>query len=390
MGLTPHFTVLSVDSVLLRRREGSNNVLCAAIPDIVLSRSTLQLTGLQILEVALKHVHKKAASSSDWLKAGKDRWTINLPGGGSYSIFSSIDLWLLLHLDTLFPPQPYLRPEDVNKLEWSDTPAKVHIASARLDLYDSLAQAEHDGAAGPKPDPELLRLFLWSKDHGVCTRAFNWCLVLVPIGQSDRPGDANSTRMFIPETMGYEWVAHFTHVLCKGEHWESAASWDFLKSGLVPKWIMLPSSWRHDFASALLFTVVQPPEMDGLPAYQCLAKSLEYYELQEFLPFLATLLELKKCSLPWDSITSFENWLAKLSESRENLNAHAQMEGILATRKQQVVKEIHQFFAELPMASEWLEENLELLAELPMADEWAEEILGFLAELPMAGESMNE
>ncbi len=30
-------------------------------------------------------------------------------------------------------------------LEWSDTTVHEHIASARLDLYDSLAKAEHEG-----------------------------------------------------------------------------------------------------------------------------------------------------------------------------------------------------------------------------------------------------
>ncbi len=131
---------------------------------------------------------------------------------------------------------------------------------------------------------------------------------------------------------------------------------------------------------------------DGLPAYQCLAKYYEFvspYEIQEFLPFLATLLELTKSSLTWDSIISLENWLARLPKLLDNQDAHSQMESKKATRKHQLVEEILALFAELPMASEWLEENPELFAELPMADEWAEEILGFFAELPMAGEQMD-
>ncbi len=368
-------------------------VLFDVIETTISEHSTLQRYGLQILEIALKHVHKRAAFSSDWLKKGRYGLKITLPDDRTHFFHSRIDHWILLHLDTLFPPQPYLPPEDVKKLEWSDTPEKVHIASARLDLYDSLAKAEHEGAKGPKPDPELLRVFLWSKNHSVCRRAFRWCLDQVPISQSDTPGDVSSTRMFIPKTMGYEWVAHSVHALCKGEYWECAASWGLLIPRLIPKWTTLPSSWRHDFASALMFTVVQPLDMDGLPAYQCLAKSHEYLSFdkkQAFLPFLATLLELIKSTLTWDSIISLENWLSQLPEYLENQDAHTQMEGILATRKQQFAQEILGFFAELPMASEWVEEKLELFAELPMADEWTEEILGFFEELPMAGEWVDE
>ena len=315
--------------------------------------------------------------------------TITLPGDRTRTLYTTTGHWIRLHLDTLFPPQPYLLPEDVKKLEWSGTPVEVHIASARLDLYDSLEKT----AKMPKPDPELLKMFLWSKNHRVCRRAFGWCLDLIPIHQSDAPGEANSTKIFIPETMGYEWVLHSVHVLCIGVYLEIAGSWGFLIPRLTPKWGMLSSSWRHDFASALLFTVVQPLDTDGLPAYQCLAESHKYLPLdwqQAFLPFLATLLELIESSLTWDSIISLENWLAKLPERLENQDAHTQMEVILVTRKQQLVTENLGIFAELPMASEWVEENLELFAELPMADEWADEILGILAELPMAGGWMDE
>ena len=192
------------------------DVICAVIQNTISEDSTLKLPGLQILEMALKQVHKRAASSPGWLKAKKSHLEITLPGGHTRYAHAWIDPWILLHLDTLYPPQPYLPPEDM-KLEWSDTPAQVHIARARLDLYDSLGKAEHEGAKVPKQDPELLRIFLWSRDHRVCSRAFAWCLDLVPISQSDTPGDANSTRMFIPETLGYEWVAHAVHVICKGE-----------------------------------------------------------------------------------------------------------------------------------------------------------------------------
>jgi len=227
----------------------------------------------------------------------------------------------------------------------------VHIAKARLALYDTLANAEHEGANGPKVDPELLRVFLWSKDRGVCTHALKWCLNLVPINQSGTPGGANRTKVFIPEAMGYEWAEHFIHVLCKGHYWERVPSWGFLISSLVPKWTVLPSSWCCDFASALLFSIVQPLGMHGLPAYQCLAEALEQMSLDErqaFLPFLANLLKRVKSKLTWVSLTSLENWLAQLPERLENPDAHSKIRDILATRKPQLTLEF--FATELPMA----------------------------------------
>ena len=367
--------------------------LFMVITRTISGHSTLPFSGLRVLEIALKHVHKLAASSSDWFKAVGDFWMITLPGHPSRRALMSIDHWVLLHLDTLFPSQPYLPPEDVKKLEWSDTPEKVHIASARLDLYDSLAKAGHEGAKGPTPDPELLRMFLWSENHGVCRRAFNWCLDLVHICQSGTPGNANSTGMFIPEAMGHEWVVHFIQVLCQGENRMRFGSWDLLTSRLFPKWAMLPSSWCHDFASALLVTAVQSPDAAGLLAYQFLADHHVYVSRdrqQLFLPFLATLLAVVKSSLTWDAIIPLENWLARLPERLENQDAHAQMEDILATRRQQLQEENLCLFVELPMAREWLEEILEFFAELPMADEWMEEILRLFAELPMASEWMDE
>ena len=367
--------------------------LGVVIKNTINEYSTLQLSGLRILEMALKYLHKRAAPSSNWLKTTQKYFEITISGHPGHFGYFWADHWILLHLDTLLPPQPYLPPEDVRMLEWSDTPAKVHIARARLDLYDSLAKAEHEGPKGLMPDPALLSVFLWSKDNDVCTRAFRWCLDLVAIYPSGTPGDANSTRMFAPETMGYEWVSHFIHLICKGDSWEKRSSWRLLILSLVPKWSMLPFAWRHDFASALLFTVVHPPGMDGLPAYQCLAassRSMFFCEPQPFLPFLATILDLVKSSLTWHSVNSLETWLAQLPENLENQDAHTQMEGILAIRKQQLLEENLGFFAELPMADEWQEEALELFRELPMTDEWMEDILSFFAELPMAGEWMDE
>ena len=318
---------------------------------IITNHSELQLSGLHVLEFALRHGHNTKSLSSDWL----DRLT----SGSIYMKFGSqwflqdknLDHWLLLHLDTLLTPKSYLLPEEVGMLEWSDTPAKVHIAEARLDLYDSSAAAGHEAGNVPKPDPGLLRMFLWSKDHWVCRRAFKWSLDLLPISHSGTPGDANSTSMFIPEAMGYEWVEHFIRVLCKGSYWVRDLSWKFLISHLVPKWTMLPSSWCRDFASALLFTIVQPLDTYGLPAYQCLAEVLIYVRLdarEAFLPFLATLLSLAKSSLTWVSLTSLENWFADLPEELENQDARTKIQDILATRKPQLTLEL--FETELPMA----------------------------------------
>ena len=341
--------------------------------------STLQLSGLYILEIALMHVDKTAGRSPDWLKAMPYGLEMTLPGDRTRSAFIQIDHWILLHLGTLFYPRSYLPQEDVEKLEWSDTPEIVRIARARLNLYDSGANTEHERDKVPKPDPKLLREFLRSNDHGVCTRAFNWCLDLVTTsltgahqgeaeeavvaeemetrevqGQGDyRPrksrtqkakanaksgpsGGANNAMMFIPENMGREWITQFIHVLCHSEHARRAVSWECLISHLDPKWAMLPASWCHEFASAFLFTVVNSVDTPGLPAYQFLAEShalIPPDQLQAFLPFLATLLKLVESSLTLDSIISLENWLAKLPPRLENQNAHTQMKGILVTKK---------------------------------------------------------
>ena len=177
--------------------------------------STLQLSGLHIMEIAVKHVHKTISVSSDWLKKGSIWLRVIAPGEQRPHPNIRVDPWVRLHLDTLLGTQHYLPPEEAQWLKWSETAEKVHIAKAHLDFYDSLAKAEHEGANVVKPDPVLLRVFLWSKDHEVCTRTFKWCLDLASISQPTTSGDVNSTPMFIPGTMGYEWVEHFVHVLCK-------------------------------------------------------------------------------------------------------------------------------------------------------------------------------
>src|SRR5258706_6314815 len=270
------------------------------IQNTLTEHSTLRLFGLCILEIAVKHVASRSSNRLEmrpfWLNAIN---YLRLTRVG-------VDHWVLLHLDTVLAAQRYIFPEEVKELKWSDTPEKVHIAKARLDLYDSLAREDH-GAEGPKPDPELLRLFLWSQDITACTQPFKWCLGLVPISQHPgTPGDGYSTGMFILETMGYEWVEHFVHVISKDGYRSHLISWRFLKSHLVPKWDMLPSSWCCDFASIFLFSIEHPLDMYGFLAYQSLAESINlmpFDERRAYLLFLATMLQLIKSSLTWAKLT---------------------------------------------------------------------------------------
>ena len=335
--------------------------LLAALYDVILNtiggHSPLQLSDLHILEIAVKHVHKTATHPSDWLERGPFGLIVNNTPRRSVM---GVDHWVWLHLETILAPKHYLLPEEVKNLNWSDSPEKVHIAKARLDLYDSLANADHEVAHRSKPDPELLRVFLWSKDSKVCSRAFRWSLQLVPISQQHGTlRDGDNTGMFVPETMGYEWVEHFVHVLCQGGLLGHLMSWELLESHLVPKWDMLPSSWCCDFASSFLFSIGHPLDIHGLPAYQSLAKSISFMQHeveQEYLPFLANMLQLVQSSLTWARLTSLESWLASIPESLNSQDAHTRMDCILATRKQELVEETLGCFAELPMADLWMDE----------------------------------
>jgi len=339
------------------------------IRGILYEFSPLQLSGLRILEIAVKHLHKTAAPSLDWLKRPQLSHYVFSPDPTTPRVPHRVDDWILLHLNTLIASKPSLRLEKVEKLEWSDTPEKVYIANARLDLYDSLADIGHEADKVSKPDPGLLKVFLWSKDHGVSTRAFKWCLDLFPIVESSTPGDVNSTTMFIPETMGCMWVEHFIQVLF-GDCYSWYSSWRLIISDLVPKWTVLPLSWCCDFASVLIFNIALFPNMHSPPDSFFYDARMSPDECQAFLSFLATLLELIKSRLTWASLTSLENWLAELSEGLENQGAYTQIQHSLATMKQQLVDETLGFFTELPMVNEWLEESLEFFAELPMAGEW--------------------
>ena len=326
---------------------------------------TPRLTDLHIMEIAVKYVHKTASLSSDWLEKETAGLRIIVPGEKYRRSVVKVENWVLLHLDTLLATQLYLPAETVKSLTWSDTPEKVHIAKARLDLYDNSAEAGREGAIGPKPDPELLRVFLWSEDRLVCTRTFKWCLDLASISQPALHGDTSSTPMFIPGMMGYQWTEHFVHVLCQRNYW--TGSWDFLFSHLVPKWTTLPSSWCRDFASALLFSTVETPDPHGLPAYQYFTQThkrvfgessdrMDNFWRKEFLPFFATLLESVKSSLTWTSLTSLEDWWAQALDERMNRDTPTQMEQILATTRQQLVEGTVGLFQELPFVGSWVDE----------------------------------
>ena len=329
--------------------------------------STLQLRGLHIMEIAVKYVRKTISLSSDWLEKRGTLLRLIVPGEQHRHRYIWVDCWVLLHLDTLLATQHYISPEEVQWLKWSETAENVHIAKARLDFYDSSAKAGHEEANAVKPDPELLRVFLWSKDYEVCTRTFKWHLDLVSISQPTISGDVNSTLMFIPGTMGHEWVEHFVHVLCKGNPPERVRSWDFLTSNLVPNWAMLPSSWHCDFASALLFSIVQPPNTHGLPAFQCFAQVFDEYFidspqtvkdiwLKQFIPFLSSLLGLITSSLTSARLTSLENWWSQTPDKYKDQENHTQMEQILVITKQQLAEMTLGFFQELPMAGSWMDE----------------------------------
>ena len=345
------YSFMAVSQKPLDQRRYPTAALYDVIEKAISDHATLQLSGLHILEIAVKHVHKTASPPSNWLTKLPFGLQVVGPVPHVRIPLVHVDPWILLHLDTLLAPETYLYSEDVKELNWTETPERVHIASARLALYDSLARAEREGAKGPQPDPELLRVFLWSKNHSVCTRAFKWCLELAPICRPGSPGAADSNRTFIPETMEYGWIEHFVNVLCPDAH--GTPSWEFLKSHLVPKWAMLPSSWCWDFASAFMFPPEHPLGVHRPPPYQLLAKSIELtqvHELSKYLSFLSTILEPIQTKLTLTRLTSLENWLANVPERDENRDAHTQIGNILSARKQQLAKDAPVFLEGLPAA----------------------------------------
>ena len=323
-----------------------------------------RLSALHLLDISAKHLCATASSSSILFKFGYLELTCTLPSGAiTHNAHEPFDPWILFHLDTLFPKSSVLHLEELEKLEWADTPEQVHIAKARLALYDSLKREEYIETKQLSPGSQVLKLFLWSTNYAVCTGAFKMCLNLVAMGRPTADGDAHHAEVLNPETMKYEWIEHLIQVLFGHPDDGDVRSWEFLAEHLIPKWTMLPSSWCSGFAFAFLFSNVPPNSVHELPAYQCLAEALrggirhrQIDQLQWFLLFLANLLELVKLRFTWDQLVSFENWLAHLPEILGNHDAHAQMENILATRRQQLVGETLRFFAELPMVHSGTEE----------------------------------
>ena len=326
--------------------------------------SELRLPALHLLEFSVKHLRAMPSSSSIFFTGDAGAglylsWT-DADGPNLRSSFQTLNPWTLLHLDTLLSPSSLLHQRAFKQLEWDGTPEQVHIAVARLALYDSSQGEEHKE---PEPDPHLLRLFLRSKDYAVCTGAFKCCLNLATISQLSSTGDIPSARMFIPETMGSHWVEHLIQVICSASEYGLAGSWEFLVEHLIPKWAGLSPSWCHDFALVFLFSTVHLPDMDELPARQLFAEALsnqagERKMYQAFLSFLEDMLELTKSSLGRNQLTTLEMWLAQLPGPLEKEEWAMKLGNLLAAIKQHIVDETLGFFAELPMAhSEWMNDQ---------------------------------
>ena len=316
--------------------------------------SKLRLSALHLLDFSVRQLCIIAPSSPNLRRSStSDLIMLTTPDGvGNYSADGPFNPWILLHLDTLFPHSSLLHASELEQLEWADTPGQVHIAKARLACYDSLQEDEHQETEQLRPEPHLLRLFLWSTNYSVCTSAFKWCLSLATIEQPSSSEDILGTGMFIPEMMGWQWVEHLGHVLCGDS--DIFRSWKFLAEYLAPKWAMLPPSWCSDFAFVFLFSNVHLPYMHEQPAYQFLAQALTYQACEEqfkqtFLPFLGAMLELIKHHLNWNQLTFLETWLAQLPDDLKNQDAYFKLEIILATQRQQIEEETLDLFAELPM-----------------------------------------
>ena len=83
------------------------------IGETITEQSKLQLSGLHIMGIAVKHAHKTASTSSVWLRKQGSRLLITLPSRNFVKWLGEIDHWVLLHLDTLLAPKSYLLPEEV-------------------------------------------------------------------------------------------------------------------------------------------------------------------------------------------------------------------------------------------------------------------------------------
>ena len=325
--------------------------------------SETKLSVLHLFDICAKHLCAMASSSSNLFPRdrgnGHFKWTT--PSGHiTHVVRPRFDDWVLLHLDTLFSPDSIIKNYELMRLQWADTTEQVHIAKARLALYDS---SQGEGAKQLKqlkrlkPDPHLLKMFLWSKDYDVCTGAFKWCLHLATISHPSTPGDVGIAGVFIPGAMGHQWVEHLMRVLCGVFEHEMVSSWEFLDKHLAPIWAVLPPSWCCDFALVFLFSDVCLRDQKNQSAYKCFTTALtdqaskdrNTHAYQGFLHFLETVLELVKHRLNWDQLTSLETWLAWLSDLLQTREVHLKLETILATRKQHILDETLGYFAELPM-----------------------------------------
>ena len=311
----------------------------------------MRLSALYLLDFSVAYLYGRSSPPSILLTMHKDgnlRLKRTDTNGSTIKYASGpFNPWILLYLDTLFSPNSFLHPE---QLEWTGTPEQVYIAMARLDLYDSLQEEENKDTRQLKLEPDLLMLVLMSKDYVVCTHAFKCCLNLA--SQPSSSGDIQSAGTFIPGTMGHQWIEHLISVLCGTSQHRPSRSWEFLTEHLIPKWAILPPAWCYDFASAFLFLNVHTVDESELPTYKWFAGSLRDEEQisQAFLPFLGTMLELIKHSLTWGQLDSVNTWLAQLPEILENQDAHVELHNILATRKKDIVDETLNCFAELPMS----------------------------------------
>ena len=325
------------------------------IMQIIEHSSEMRLSALHLLDFSVEYLCGRSSSLTMDPEGDLRLEWADTDGAVTNFAFRPFNPWILLHLDTLFSPSSILCQRDPEQLEWTDTPEQVHIAMARLALYDSLQGEEDKESKWLKPELDLLDLFLKSKDYEVCTGAFRCCLNLA--SQPSSAVDTQSAGMFIPGTLGYQWIEHFIQVLCETPQYEPVRSWEFLAEHLTPKWATLPHPWCCDFASAFLFLNVHPLDGNELPAYQWFALTLTRrgQTNQDFLPFLGTMLELSKHSVASDQVASLETWLAQLPEILGNQDAHVELGNVLVTRKQQIVDETLRIFAELPMSDpEWV------------------------------------
>ena len=319
--------------------------------------SEIRLPALHLLDNSVKQLCALAPSSSMSLRSqGVTNFVVlTIPDDpANYSAPRPSNPWVLLHLDTLFPQSPLLHLSEIEQLECTGGPEQVHIAKARLACHDPPQGEDCKEIKHLKPDPHVLKLFLWSTDYTVCTRAFECCLNLATVDRPSSAGDTHSAGTFIQEVLGHQWIEHLVQVLCGDSVIARLNSWNFLAEHMVPKWALLPPSWCCDFASIFLLY-----EVHEQPVYQSIAQvhivlAHQGQINQTFLPFLAVALELIKCSLNSDQLMSFETWLSQLPDALKNQDAHGELENILATSKQQITDE------NLGL------ENLTLLAELPM------------------------